>query len=405
MWPLAAQITAVVPPGPSAGGSVSVLVTGPGGTSNGLAYTYIPAPVIAYVSPDSSPPAGGNTVLIGGTGFTNATIVTFGLIDATSFIVVSDSNIYAVVPPGPSAGDTVSVLVTGPGGTSPAGNTYTYSLPVVDFVSPPSGPGSGGNTAIVIGSGFTNATAVTFGLTPATSFVVVSDSTIYAAVPPGPSGGGTVSVFVTGPGGDISAAGPTYTYADTPAVFSVSPSTGPPSGGNTAVIGGSGFTNATTVAFGLVAATSFVVVSDNQILAVLPPGPSGGERVSVLVTGPGGASSSPAGTTYTYAAIPAIRSISPASGPAGGGNISFITGSGFTNATAVTFGLIAATRSSWSPTIQYMLLFRRVRAVVALFLSLSLGLVVVSVVLALSIPIYPLLSSALWVSPATMLLA
>ena len=50
----------------------------------------------------------------------------------------------------------------------------------------------------ITGTGFTGATAVDFGTTPATSFTVVSDTTITAD---SPAGTGTVDVTVTTPGG------------------------------------------------------------------------------------------------------------------------------------------------------------------------------------------------------------
>lgn len=302
----------------------------------------MPAPTITKVSPSSGPVPGGNTVSISGSGFTNATAVAFGSTIATSFTVVSDSTINAVVPSGPSAGGTVSVLVAGPGGTSAAGTTYTYAAnPVVGSVTPNNGPAAGGNTVSIGGANFTNTTAVAFGSTIATSFTVVSSSTINAVVPPGPSAGGTVSVLVTGPGG-TSIAGTTYTYMAAPVVSGVSPNSGPAAGGNTVSISGSGFTNAMTVAFGSTVATAFNVVSNSTINAVVPPGPSAGGTVSVLVTGPGG--TSVAGITYTYISTPppSIMSLAPSSGPVSGANTVTIMGSNFNGATAVTFAGHAA---------------------------------------------------------------
>jgi hypothetical protein len=57
----------------------------------------------------------------------------------------------------------------------------------------------GGNTVTVTGTGFTGASAVSFGSTPATSFTVKSDSSITATVPAGAVG--IDDVTVTTPGG------------------------------------------------------------------------------------------------------------------------------------------------------------------------------------------------------------
>lgn len=57
-------------------------------------------------------------------------------------------------------------------------------LPIVLTTSPLTGPAAGGTTVTIDGSGFTGATAVTFGSAPA-SFEVNSDSVITAVSPPG----------------------------------------------------------------------------------------------------------------------------------------------------------------------------------------------------------------------------
>lgn len=226
-------------------------------------------------------------------------------------------------------------------GSAPKVTRSTMPAPTITKVNPSSGPVSGGNNVSISGSGFTNTTAVAFGSTIATSFAVVSDSTINAVVPPGPSAGGTVSVLVTGPGG-TSPAGTSYTYAATPVISSITPNNGPTAGGNTVSIGGANFTNITAVAFGSTIATSFSVVSSSTINAVVPPGPSAGGTVSVLITGPGGISAG--GITYTYIPTPPpiITSLAPSSGPVSGWNTVTIIGSNLNGATAVTFAGHAA---------------------------------------------------------------
>lgn len=62
--------------------------------------------------------AAGSQVTITGTGFTGATAVKFGATNATSFVVVDDRHIVAVVPAG-SAG-AANITVTTPAGTSAA---------------------------------------------------------------------------------------------------------------------------------------------------------------------------------------------------------------------------------------------------------------------------------------------
>jgi hypothetical protein len=114
----------------------------------------MPAPTITKINPSSGPVWGGNIVSISGSYFTNATAVAFGSTIAISFTVASDSIVNAVIPPGPSAGGAVSVLVSGPGGTSAAGVIYTYAptpIPRITSLVPSSGPVSGGNPVTIIG--------------------------------------------------------------------------------------------------------------------------------------------------------------------------------------------------------------------------------------------------------------
>ena len=124
-------------------------------------------------------------------------------------------------------------------------------VPTVNSLKPSNGPAAGGNSIAVVGSNFIGATAVNFGSTPATSFSVVSSGQINA-VPP--SGSGAVDVTVTAPGGTSpTVSGDVYRYV--PSVTSVSPTSGPTTGGTTVTINGTGFSGATGVSFGGTAAT------------------------------------------------------------------------------------------------------------------------------------------------------
>lgn len=80
--------------------------------------------LIASVTPATGAPAGGNLVQIFGAGFTGATVVKFGTVNATNFIIVSDSLIIAT-PSAQTAG-IKNITVTTPAGVSVAA-TYTYA--------------------------------------------------------------------------------------------------------------------------------------------------------------------------------------------------------------------------------------------------------------------------------------
>lgn len=84
-------------------------------------------PQVTSVSPSSGPLAGGNTIVITGTGFDNVQAVNIGNGQAF-FSAVTSTQILATVPPGAADG-AVQVEVLGPNGPSAAtaGSVYTYT--------------------------------------------------------------------------------------------------------------------------------------------------------------------------------------------------------------------------------------------------------------------------------------
>ncbi|MFF7994803.1 IPT/TIG domain-containing protein, partial [Kitasatospora xanthocidica] len=144
-------------------------------------------PVIVSISPASG--AAGSVVTLTGTGFAGATAVRFGAVNASSFTVVSDTQITATVPAG-SGTVQVTVVAWWWGGTSNGvAFTYVVAAPVIGSVSPASGVA--GSVVTLTGTGFAGATAVRFGGVNASSFTVVSATQITATVP---AGSGTVQV-------------------------------------------------------------------------------------------------------------------------------------------------------------------------------------------------------------------
>jgi len=296
------QILAWAPAGGT--GLVDVTVTAPGGASAASIadqFTYIPLkppkPVPLSLSPNYGPVVGGTFVTLAGSGFTNATTVSFGG-QAAQFDVVSDGQIAAVSPPAPGGtAQAVDVIVTSPIGSSTAvpQDGFTYAAaPAVSQLTPAEAPYLGGTAVVIGGSGFSGADEVLFGVTPA-AYQVWSDGVVTATAPPGV---GLVHVAVRTKIG-VSAASPAsqFTYAAIPAVAQLTPKSGPTAGGTSVVISGQGFTGATTVAFGGVVAPAFTVDSDIQITAISPPG-SG--VVDVTVTTSGGVSPVTVADQFTY---------------------------------------------------------------------------------------------------------
>jgi hypothetical protein len=177
-----------------------------------LAAGFTPAPRVTAVSASQGPSSGGTAVTITGTGFTGTTLVSFGSTPVAAFTVVNDTSITTTSPA--VAAGTVDVTVTGPGGTDATAvlDQFTFvAAPTVSDVSPNSGALNTTPQVTLTGTGFTGATAVTFGDKPA-GFTVDSDTQITATVPLGDAVD-TVSVTVTTIGGtSATGAGDVYAY-------------------------------------------------------------------------------------------------------------------------------------------------------------------------------------------------
>jgi len=96
-----------------------------------------------------------------------------------------------------------------------------------------------------------------------------------------------------------------------PVVSSITPDSGPPQGGQEVTVSGYGFTGATQVTFGSVAATGLHVVSDTQLEVEVPAASQGGGVVNVSVTTPAGTSSLSADDAYLYVSPGYYHPVSP----------------------------------------------------------------------------------------------
>lgn len=84
-----------------------------------------------------------------------------------------------------------------------------------------------------------------------------------------------------------------------PVVSGASLAAGSIGGGETVTLSGTGFTGATAVNFGTVAATSFSVASDTSLTCVAPTQAAG--TINIIVTTPAGVSLVGTANEYTYA--------------------------------------------------------------------------------------------------------
>ncbi|WP_282361514.1 putative Ig domain-containing protein [Pseudomonas sp. PS01300] len=203
-------------------------------------------------------------------------------------------------------------------------------------VSPGSGPAIGGTSVTLTGTNFVGVTDVTFAGVPATNIIVVSPTSITATVPAHTAG--PVNVTVTTASGTSTLTNG-FTYLAVPTLTIATPNSGATTGGNQVFISGTGLTGTTSLTFGGTPASSFTVNSSTSITAIAPAHAAG--PVNVVATTPGGSATSV--NAYTYLAVPTLNTVTPNSGPIGGGTSVTLTGTGLTGASSVTFGGVSAT--------------------------------------------------------------
>lgn len=337
--------TTLVVRAPAKINSTTITVITPGGTANACCLTLPQAmmpmqpqpPRILGFSPASS--GVGGTVTIRGENFTGATEVRFGGVAATSFRVVSSTEIQAVV----GAGATGEISVRTPIGLATF-NGFTFILPpqpIITGFSPATG--AAGDTVRVRGQYLQTVSSFTIlgdpNVTVNATFTTSGDTLVTAVLGTGQSFSlGTINLRTLG--GTARATG--FTFIAAPVITSFSPVIA--GMGDAVVINGAGFDNVQLVAFGnppnLVQAASYVVNSPSRITASLGVGATG----SVVVTTRGG-SASRAG--FVFAPVPVITRFTPDSARAS--DVVRIVGSGFLSQSAVSvvnFGNVRA--ASWT---------------------------------------------------------
>lgn len=260
----------------------------------------------------------GSTVTLTGRNFSNVTEVRFGGV-AALFKLVNATTITAVPKAGSSG---IITLSTTANVTVSSSSSFMLQCTITSFTP---AVAASGTTVTIYGTDLTYTTAVSFGGVPATYFHIIDGNSLTAVVGKGAPGAVSVTTSNAGTATSLTSTKPQST------ITSFSPLFAP--GGSTVTLTGTNFTGATAVSFGGVAAASFRVVSATTITAIPAAGSSG--IISVTTSGNGTAISS-----ASFLVQCTISSISPQ--VAASGSTITITGTDFTNATAVSFGGIAA---------------------------------------------------------------
>lgn len=307
-------------------GLADVIVTNTDGQTFTLpaSFQFVPAPVATTVSPSNGAPSGGTAITLTGANFLPGATVSLGGSPAYAVNVPAGGTTLTAItnahPPG-----VVDVVITNPDGQSATlAGAYTFdNAPVLITVSPDVGPAAGGNTVTLNGGGFVQGAAVRFGTTAATVTNVTSTA-ITVTAPARPAG--VVSVRVANPDGQTTTLTSAYRYINPPTLISLTPATGPTTGGTRVTLAGTLFITGANVTFGGIPAEQVTVLNDTTIEALTPAHAPGAVDV-VLTSGTG--DSTLAGA-YTYEAVaPTLTSVAPASGTTEGGTTVALTGTDF----------------------------------------------------------------------------
>lgn len=318
-----------------------------------------PMPVINSISPSSGPTAGGTSVNVSGQNFKSGCRVRFGGVDSPQVTFISSSQLVAVTPAGNAGPATVRVVNPNQQAPAIAQNAFTYVTPTpapppsISSVNPSSGPLSGGTQVTIAGQSFAPGCEVKFGGNPAQ--VLSNSPTLLQVFTPQSSTAGSVTVRVINLDQEPAIAQNAYAYlapppppppAPAPVVSSVTPPSGPLSGGTMVSIVGANFVNGAQAKFdGKDAQTSFV--SNTRLNVTTPPQTTAGQ-VRVRVVNPDGQTGSRDNAfEYTSPAPPPppppapgprIVKVEPARGPLAGGTPINVTGENFVNGCVLRVG-------------------------------------------------------------------
>ncbi|MCX6404200.1 MAG: IPT/TIG domain-containing protein [Actinobacteria bacterium] len=204
-----------------ASGTTSIwLVSGDTSSNSGnAAYTSNPyaTPVVSSLSATSG--KAGDSLTITGTGLKpqagSNPSVTIGGVNAAVTSATATS-VVVTIPAGLTNNVASAVVVSNAGGTSNSDKTFTIvAVPTISSLNVTSGVR--GDVVTITGTGFTGASSVVFGSTSASSYSVVSATSITATVPTG-AANGLQNVAVTTLGGTATSTGAFTVNKATPSV-------------------------------------------------------------------------------------------------------------------------------------------------------------------------------------------
>jgi hypothetical protein len=197
----------------------------------------------------------------------------------------------------------------------------------VRTIEPEFGDPQGDELVLIRGSGFVSNTAVYFGDLPGNFTQTHSDEMIFTRTPRHPAG--VVDVVLVHPDGREAVLRGGFLFGTPTEIHSVTPARGPTVGGTPVTVRGEGFHDDTHIVLGgrlLIAARRIDAQTIVGITAGLDRGFAAGP-VDVIASSPFGAATLFDG--FAYEEDLSLDGVTPAAGPAAGGNLVLVEGAGF----------------------------------------------------------------------------
>jgi uncharacterized protein YegL len=357
------RLTVIIPQS-EVEGTVDVKVINPDGKEAVLpaSYTYIapppvPAPFLESITPTEGPITGKTTVTLNGDNFVKGAVILFNDVEVPSTFV-SAKQLKVITPEWPQA-ETVQIKVKNPDEQlSNESAAFAYIEPEPEPVeirslTPDNGLTVGGNTVYLNGTNFKRGIQVFFGDQEATVKLFTSATRI-SVTTPAASAPGPVDVKVINPDKGTFVLPGAYTYTLTkPTITSLSPASGPNTGGTSLYISGTNFAPTMRVTIGGIEVPIDTFQSDTRVKVITPPSAVVGE-VPVIVTLDNGESAT---AMYTYenpqlGPAPVLKSLNVTSGPAAGGNTVYLNGSNFVRGAKVYFDGVESTKVTFTSAVR-----------------------------------------------------
>ena|GEM_PF-1791313 len=211
--------------------------------------------------------------------------------------------------------------------------------PTITSISPNAGALAGGTNITITGTDLDPSGTIDIGGVPCSG---VSGTATSLNCTTGASTVGVSNVTLTSINGESASLMGGYSYQPTPIVTSLSPTSGPTSGGTNISITGTNFdtVNGSTVDIGGTPCASVTLVSPTLLTCVTNASAAGAYNITVT-NNDGDLQTGNLVSAFTFIAPPTVASVAPSNGPQSGGTPITITGTNFLAGATATIGGVA----------------------------------------------------------------